>query len=192
MREDSYTNKQIDITVEDTRRNINDILDSIAVIKKEELKFPYIYKEMNLEYLKFDKFKTIEKFGIDYTSSIHVWTKLIEKYKDYRQGFREGSRYGRSLWPEADEIRRLTMRFKDDIDIESREDELPRKFPRAEFGLPINFQFREDDVNDGDPEQTMLFRNKDMIRLGSPLIFRPIYCSDGILGVYLCLGGRKN
>lgn len=72
---------------------------------------------------------------------------------------------GRSYWPEPDGVRRLTGRHAPH--------HLPRhpvhKFPRAHFGLPIIFHFKDR----GDPPDTTL-RLKEADRRASPLLFRPL------------------
>lgn len=92
----------------------------------------------------------------------------------------------RSKWPEAEAIRGITG------DRDSKYPPLshPQKFPRAAFGLPIVFHFR-DDI--GDPDDTTLQRSdKEKERLASPLILRPFVCKDGkAVGLVLLLEGRQ-
>lgn len=94
-----------------------------------------------------------------------VWRELISKYQAFRQ-HREKGHFGRSLWPEADAIRRRTNPTRD-------RDELSQvdKFPRAQFGLPIIFHFEDAD----DPPDTTL-RGVNEERLASPLILKPVAC----------------
>ena len=56
------------------------------------------------------------------------------------------------------------------------------KFPRAQFGLPIIFQFKDDD----DPSNTTL-QGAHHDRLASPLILRPIVCKQGAVGLAVAL-----
>jgi CRISPR-associated protein Cmr1 len=117
-----------------------------------------------------------------------VWYDLIDSLKNFRQ-FRPGmgtTHPGRSYWPEPEEIRARTGQRL------PRHTPLPnaiRKFPRAKYGLPIIFHFKNmdrregyEDNPDADPRETTL-RGLNHDRLASPLILRPIACSDGSLGL---------
>lgn len=116
---------------------------------------------------------------------VTAWQDLIDSLKDFRQMRNPGTqanRPGRSLWPEPDAIRRLTKRRSrlhgnalSNID----------KFPRAEFGLPIIFHFK--DERDGDPVDTTL-QGANNDRLASPLILRPLACANNqAVGLVLIL-----
>lgn len=133
------------------------------------------------------RFETIER-----GTPMIAWEALFKRLKDFRQGFREisnrnntpGNRRntpGRSKWPEPDAIRRRTS-FAEYHKL----GKLADKFPRAAFGLPINFEFKRSDVEKGDPPKTKL-KGTSHDRLSSPLILRPIACSDGALGLALIL-----
>lgn len=101
-----------------------------------------------------------------------AWQTLAKKLFSFRQ-IPDG-RSGRSYWPEAEAIREITG----DRDIKYPILSHPKKFPRAAFGLPIIFHFRDDDI--GDPEDTTLQGAKEgKERLASPLILRPLACKDG-------------
>lgn len=116
-----------------------------------------------------------------------VWRNLFTKLKDYRQR-RPNSPYGRSRWPEADAIRRLTKQNhypkKDPKDDPERAQKYIytnlNKFPRGQFGLPVIFQFKDADAGDP-PEVSLEGKNKDYSRLASPLILRPVVCAGGRL-----------
>lgn len=77
---------------------------------------------------------------------------------------------GRSLWPEPDEIRRRTgaaspSHKSPHVAVE--------RFPRAAFGMPIVFHFKDKDK--GDPAMKPLHvQPADAERWASPLIIRPI------------------
>lgn len=123
----------------------------------------------------------------------HVWNKLIENLKSFRQMRSGGGGRGRSQWTEPDEIRarssQTLARHKtpvydgDDIYL----------FPRAAFGLPINFPFHYQQSNPAssrdsnlDPAKTKLtLETSD--RWASPLILRPLKCKDSFFGVALIL-----
>jgi CRISPR-associated protein Cmr1 len=105
--------------------------------------------------------------------ALSAWDHLIEQYKNFRQARRAGGeRPGRSYWPEPDAVRRLT----------GRSDPAHRqpvsnvtKFPRASFGLPIIFHFKDRD----DPPPTNTLKGPDHDRLASPLLLRPLACAGG-------------
>ncbi len=112
---------------------------------------------------------------------------LVSTLKEFRQKRDPDSQhrpFGRSKWPEPDEIRRISLT--------SSTGHAPKhpinKFPRAVFGLPIIFEFKEDDVAHGDPARTTLqgapiSETESIDRLASPLILRPVACSDGVVGL---------
>ncbi|MGC8904925.1 type III-B CRISPR module RAMP protein Cmr1 [Thermus sp.] len=95
------------------------------------------------------------------------WRELAERYQAFRQARPGGSPKspGRSLWPEPDEVRRLTGRH-----VAHHAPRHPvRKFPRGQFGLPIIFHFKDK----GDPPDTTL-KLPEAERRASPLLFRPL------------------
>jgi CRISPR-associated protein Cmr1 len=95
------------------------------------------------------------------------WKKLARRYQAFRQARPGGNSRspGRSLWPEPDEIRRLTGRHAPTHPLGRP----VRKFPRAHFGLPIIFHFKDG----GDPPDTTL-KLPEAERRASPLLFRPL------------------
>lgn len=123
-----------------------------------------------------------------------VWKAMIEKLQAFRQSPRTTTVYkGESHWPEPDAIRRKTTSAKINPSDSRSKDRTPshavgNKFPRGQLGLPIIFKFKNQDVDNGDPPlQTLQGANRDEERLSSPLILRPIICSDGAVGVGLAL-----
>lgn len=100
------------------------------------------------------------------------WREVVESYQRFRQSRNAGqqpNRPGRSHWPEPDAIRAILERA------EPRHSQpllqpLVRKFPRAQFGLPIIVHFKDK----GDPSTRIIPANKGIERLASPLIFRPL------------------
>jgi len=102
------------------------------------------------------------------------WERLVGYLKKFRQD-RPTNPLGRSRWPEPDAIRRLsTSSSRHAIPVS-----LVDKFPRAAFGLPIIFRFKDDRTGPPlDPPQTLL-RGKEKERLASPLILRPLACGNG-------------
>lgn len=111
-----------------------------------------------------------------------AWKTSISRLKDYRHkigiGRNPSSRQppkpaGRSLWPEADEIRSISK--------QAARDHATRivnvnRYPRAAFGLPIVFHF----IGGGEPgdhilEPSDISRDNKRDRLASPLILRPYW-----------------
>ncbi len=118
-----------------------------------------------------------------------TWKQLFNALQNFRQSRNPGTepnRPGRSHWPEPDAIRGLSRasRSKHSTPIYTP---TINKFPRADFGLPIIFQFKDH----FDPGQTSL-EGKDHARLGSPLILRPLACQDDqYVGVAIVLDGPR-
>jgi CRISPR-associated protein Cmr1 len=112
-------------------------------------------------------------------NAVQVWRELNDKLRKFRQARypdRNNRPFGRSKWPEPDQIRRITNNHAT-----GHAPAHPvNKFPRGKFGLPIIFQFKEGD--DRDPETTTL-QGEDHDRLASPLLLRPIVCSNGAAGL---------
>lgn len=110
--------------------------------------------------------------------ALQAWTAGLGILQRIRQkpGFgrveSSGSRQpGRSLWPEPDEIRRLTG---DASPTHKSPRVAVQRFPRAAFGMPIVFHFKDK----GDPEMKPLHvQPAEAERWASPLIIRPV--ADG-------------
>jgi len=122
--------------------------------------------------------------------AIQTWQYLFDRLKKFRQDRydKNGQPYGRSKWPEPDAIRRLTKKHSRGHEPKHSVD---GKFPRAQFGLPIIFQFKESDEKMGDPPAMTLIP-RDAERWASPLILRPIACSDGSIGLAVRLDSSLN
>lgn len=123
-------------------------------------------------------------------SAIDAWKYLIRRLKEFRQKRNQGNqqnRPGRSQWPEPDAIRRITRRAS-----ARHKQPLSRLdvFPRAAFGLPIVFKFKDD--GHGDPNVTTLEGADDNAkRLASPLILRPLACANNqAVGLAMILDTR--
>jgi CRISPR-associated protein Cmr1 len=125
--------------------------------------------------------KTPYRCSNSFRNPMDAWRWLIRRLSEFRQ-IPDG-RSGRSLWPEAEAIRNITSRrfYKYSARAGSS------KFPRAVFGLPIIFHFKDP----GDPEDTTLQGVEEgSERLASPLILRPLSCKDGqAVGIALLLEG---
>lgn len=118
------------------------------------------------------KFKVTEK----QKDAPAAWNFLINRLRGFRQD-RRGSKYGPSLWPEPNAIRSLAKKPTKGTPIE--------KFPRARFGLPILFHFPQE----RNLEDATLNGAGDVERFSSPLILRPLSCTDGAVGLALILAG---
>ncbi len=113
-----------------------------------------------------------------------AWQEAIEALRAYRQGVGVGrhppsrghcSPAGRSCWPEADALRRLVGQHADDHPPRHRAGNV---FPRAAFGLPIIFHFKDA----GEPADSVclpLSGGSTRTRLASPLILRPYPAASG-------------
>ena len=120
-----------------------------------------------------------------------AWKYLFGTLKQFRQARypdRNNRPYGRSKWPEPDAIRRITGTHSPGHE--------PRhpvkdKFPRGRFGLPIIFQFKENDERAGDPPKTVL-EGHEHDRSASRLILRPLACRSGAVGLACVLEGPKD
>lgn len=119
-------------------------------------------------------------------------TEALNRGLDRFHYFRQGADFGRnkgdgphhpgrSRWPEADTIRQLTATSSAK---HSRPEVWARKFPRAAFGMPIIFHFK--DEKQGDPRDTEL-RPEGNDRRASPLIIRPVRVGEHVRPLALVL-----
>jgi len=99
-----------------------------------------------------------------------AWTDAIRTLRWFRQAKSDDT--NRTIWPEADSIRNMTLdRPKASSTLKNPEE---YRFPRAQLGLPIQFQFRN---KKSEPYTTVLMPGgKD--RLASPLIIKAIAVSE--------------
>ena len=100
-----------------------------------------------------------------------------------------GRRAGRSFWPEADEIRKLTGQAASN---HKKPFVAVDRFPRAAFGMPIVFHFnpgsRDDPGSQGDPDvKPLTLQPRSAERLASPLILRPVAHGAGFRAMGLVL-----
>lgn len=104
---------------------------------------------------------------------IYAWKIATLRLQEFRQGINIGrnkgqnKQFGRSRWPEPDQLRRLTGDWKLNHDPEHPAGNV---FPRAAFGMPIIFDFN--DRSNKEPN-TMTLLPKGKQRMASPLIIRP-------------------
>lgn len=126
-------------------------------------KLPYLSKKM--------------LFGKAEGAALTAWSKGLAAIKEFRQGkgFARGKgsegRPGRSYWPEPDTIRRA---LKSHAPAHTPDPNKPDGFPRALFGLPIVFHFRDERA--GDPSTEAYPKGKK--RMASPVLMRPLRTQD--------------
>ena len=118
-----------------------------------------------------------------------AWQAAIDALQDFRQGVgvgrnpRRRGRPGRSRWPEPDAIRHSTGRYA-----QKHPPQHPAQgvYPRAAFGLPLVFHFK--DWRDGDPfRETLIPAKHD--RMASPLVLRPYFDGQDYRPAALLLPG---
>ena len=130
---------------------------------------------------------------------IDQWAEVIEVMRAFRQGAGVGRNPGssggarmpgRSRWPEPEAIRRLT---KARLPKHQRLAAIPDDaFPRAEFGLPIVFHFKDGQEKKErysefrDPPESELYPAGSK-RMASPIILRPVAFGDGRRSVPLIM-----
>ncbi|MCI0392594.1 MAG: type III-B CRISPR module RAMP protein Cmr1 [Acidobacteria bacterium] len=125
-------------------------------------------------------------------TALEAWQELVAVLRDFRQQRNpgRGPTPGRSKWPEPEYIRDRTGQRLPRHQVGS----LIRKFPRAAFGLPIIFQFKDRNKNNSldsssDPRTTMLTVD-GYERHASPLLLRPLRLADRkYIGLALILDG---
>jgi CRISPR-associated protein Cmr1 len=108
---------------------------------------------------------------------LEAWRNAIKPMQDFRQGEnigrRPGSdpakplRLGRSFWPEPDTLRNIFGQWCRGAHPHAPKPGMPQGFPRAAFGLPINFHFPC-----ACPSSEL--RPATANRMGSPIILRPL------------------
>jgi CRISPR-associated protein Cmr1 len=116
--------------------------------------------------------------------AITVWNRVVGKLQQFRQLHARGGtgrNMGRTQWPEPEAIREITGST-------NRKEPNPiHKYPRAAFGLPIVFHFKDGN----DPKDvTLQGAQEGNDRLASPLILRPLACQNNqFVGLALLLEG---
>jgi len=108
-----------------------------------------------------------------------AWEVLIDRLRAFRQSRGRGGSRGRSDWPEAEAVREIVFGRRRNAGAP-----FVKKFPRAAFGLPIEFHLRGETDAELVPES-------GYNRLASPLILRPLACREGAVGVALILDGTS-
>lgn len=121
-----------------------------------------------------------------HTMADAAWEQAERKLRRFRQqgrGRPDRQPSGRSFWPEADQIRRFSGK-----NAHHRHDPVhaaKNVFPRAAFGLPITFQFKDRD----DPDDHELLPDGSADRMASPLILRPYWNGENWQAAALLLPG---
>ena len=156
-----YTRQELISTVKKRLGSMNDF-------RKDEI--PFLSSDLS-------KIVFLNEDNVD-----DAWRVLVKKLKDFRQYRRKGTS-GPSYWPEPNAIRHITGKYKKRSALSQS---TYKEFPRAQFGLPIIFHFKDKD----DPFDTTL-QGEKYERLASPLILRPVACSDGAIGIALILDVPK-
>lgn len=128
-----------------------------------------------------------------------AWKKSVSRLKDFRQGLDIGRNHpapgsqspaGRSRWPEADTIKSLSNRACAQHSVRLVQGDV---FPRAAFGLPIVFHFKDR----GDPadhilEPANVSSTEKYDRMASPLILRPYWNGSAWQPAALLLPGWRD
>ncbi|MBH5320418.1 type III-B CRISPR module RAMP protein Cmr1 [Paenibacillus sp. GSMTC-2017] len=158
-----------------------------------ELKLPTVDAASSTEWPVLCDSIKINRAQITVTSA---WNEAVEVYRKFRRTPNPPMNRNmseahpkRSFWPEADSIRKLTnMSDPDHVNSQTIQDS-KGVFPRAQLGLPIQFQFanrRKQTFNPKDPNKgidpyktTLLPKVKDKVkeRLASPLILKGLAIS---------------
>lgn len=137
---------------------------------------------------------------------IEAWNKAVNQLRDFRQGQDIGRDPGpgRSRWPEADAIRRFA---KSPSTRHPPRHPVDKLYPRAAFGLPIDFHFidsddpkkhtlepslgdrkdRDDDPKDHSLEPSSDDRFESSTRMASPVILGPYWDGQGYCPAALLL-----
>jgi len=119
-----------------------------------------------------------------------AWESAVKSLETFRQGRDVGrnpgsgnNRPGRSRWPEADQIRRHTGQYSPK---HAPAHPVQDAYPRAAFGLPIVFHFKDNDS--GDPANHIL-EPEASDRMASPWILRPYFDGKDYRPMALLLPG---
>ncbi len=178
--------------------DVNSVGDVSEWLADELANGPYLQDENPPRYTPYLRFDPVFEITRLKRNAHDAWSELINVYRDFRQQRPDGDPKnrispGRSKWPEPEFIRELTgQRLKNHQLIPYLRD--MRSFPRAAFGLPIIFQFKDRNKkapldSQSDPRSTSL-RIENSERLASPLILRPLKLArDKYVGVALALEG---
>lgn len=170
--------------VSTVNKMISDKLDNslFNVDVKTNFDFPVLGNGSSCRLKSFSNADTAWKYGIERLQSFRQYRLKDIKDRNGNVIDQEEDKHGISQWSEAALLRNLVL---DDFSKYPKPE--VEKFPRSEFGLPINFYFETPrkvrdalsrKTKNGKPEIKLTAQNKDIDRLASPLILRPIECAD--------------
>ncbi len=126
-----------------------------------------------------------------YKTATDAWRTLIDDLQSFRQW--RHKKFGLSLWPEANYIRKRfgkSLKWPPNVSRPA----LIEKFPRGKFGLPIIFHMPHDKgllPTDSFTLQGRPVQGKTTDRLSSPLLLRPFACRHGSVGLAAILDAPK-
>ena len=113
---------------------------------------------------------------------LQVWKDLVDHYAKFRQ-YRIN---GKSVWPEGKAVATIIEKQQD----KDKPGHYDDKFPRAAFGLPINFYDKK--WGNEAPPAVLLEADNIKGRLASPLILRPLACQgESAVGLAFLLEGYR-
>lgn len=112
---------------------------------------------------------------------LKCWSDLVGLMQEYRKTRKDKVQC--SKWPETKIVRQKLS--NPDYNIENR---LEKSFPRAEFGLPIIFNFKDPGDDSKTAELYPLVDGENKKRMASPIILRPLKCvKDNTRGIIMRL-----
>ncbi len=116
----------------------------------------------------------------DAGNPIQTWQTVVNVMRSFRQvpiGRRPGKVPRHSRWPEADSIRRTLHRYDPERPREHGV-ESGQYYPRADLGLPIIFQFKQNKNGSEPPNKyTLELAEEGAARMASPIILKPLALS---------------
>jgi CRISPR-associated protein Cmr1 len=124
--------------------------------------------------------------SISNTDAVNAWKSFLDRYKLFRQGVNcgrnpgAGNRPGRTRWPEADAIRRITHCVAGK---HSPVHPAGNWFPRGAYGLPIQTEFKNEP---SDPRGKFMLQPVTGERWPSPVFLKIIRLGTGQL-IEACL-----
>jgi len=152
-----------------TTQNIVEFLDKIKPVSFQAYQAPY----PSLANCRFGA------LTLNSTDPSREWSDYLTSFGDFRQkpgigrNLGQKTRPGRSRWPEADTIRRVTKQHNDNHEPEHTAGQW---FPRGAYGLPIQTEFKN---ASGDPIGKFMLQPLRSERWPSPVILNVIKLGSG-------------
>lgn len=127
------------------------------------------------------------------STGFEAWQRSVALMQTFRQGPNigrnpgSGGKPGRSRWPEPESIREISNEqnklSQRPSNQKQRHESIPvRYFPRGEFGMPIIFEIRNEDL------KPTLQPDENISRMASPVILKPLALSQSMaLSMIVCL-----